>query len=213
MTSSITAEAFAFYTALSAANTKEFWMAHKSDYDQCVREPMAELGRHLEPGFGPVSLFRPYRDVRFSRDKTPYKDHQGMVAEYRNGLAWYLQGSAAGVMVGGGWYRSTPSQVARYRDHVDADDSGTLESLIDDLQAKGYLVDGERLKTRPRGCPADHPRLPLLRHTTLHATRGWSVDDWPARPDQPAAIRSAWSDFRPLMAFLADVVGAPDAIR
>ncbi len=91
----IPAEAFDFYDHLAVDNTKQFWADHKAEYEQFVREPLAELALALEPEFGSAKLYRPYRDIRFSKDKTPYKDHQGCLFAAENGLGWYLQVSAA----------------------------------------------------------------------------------------------------------------------
>jgi uncharacterized protein (DUF2461 family) len=71
-------EAFAFYDGLRADNSKTYWTAHKHVYDECVRGPMQALLDSLAPAFGgEATLFRPYRDVRFSADKSPYKTAQG----------------------------------------------------------------------------------------------------------------------------------------
>jgi uncharacterized protein (DUF2461 family) len=66
-------EAVEFYEGLQADNSKVYWDAHKSVYSDCVRAPMEQLLGELADEFGPGKLFRPYRDVRFSADKTPYK--------------------------------------------------------------------------------------------------------------------------------------------
>ncbi|MGB6108365.1 MAG: DUF2461 family protein, partial [Mycobacterium sp.] len=66
-------EAVEFYEGLAADNSKVFWQEHKAVYDDCVRAPMEQLLAELTDEFGPAKLFRPYRDVRFSADKTPYK--------------------------------------------------------------------------------------------------------------------------------------------
>jgi uncharacterized protein (DUF2461 family) len=68
-------EAVEFYEGLQADNSKVYWAAHKTVYDNCVRAPMEQLLAELADEFGPGKLFRPYRDVRFSADKTPYNDH------------------------------------------------------------------------------------------------------------------------------------------
>ncbi len=70
-------EAFTFYEGLLADNSKPYWTSHKEIYERHVRAPLTELCAELEEEFGAVKLFRPYRDVRFSKDKTPYKTHQG----------------------------------------------------------------------------------------------------------------------------------------
>lgn len=68
-------EALEFYEGLSADNSKTYWTAHKEVYETKVRAPMEELLAALEPEFGSGRIFRPYRDVRFSKDKTPYQTH------------------------------------------------------------------------------------------------------------------------------------------
>ncbi|TAL12327.1 MAG: DUF2461 family protein, partial [Frankiales bacterium] len=70
-------EALVFYEGLEADNTKAYWTDHKALYDRTVKAPMEALLAQLEPEFGPATFFRPYRDVRFSKDKTPYKTHAG----------------------------------------------------------------------------------------------------------------------------------------
>jgi len=87
-----------FYEDLEADNTKSFWNSHKQVYDQSVRAPIEELAAALAPAFGPGKLFRPYRDVRFAKDKTPYKTHQGV---WFGESARYLHVSAAGLFVAG----------------------------------------------------------------------------------------------------------------
>src|SRR3981081_383623 len=66
-------EAIEFYEGLEADNSKAYWQDHKSVYEQCVQRPMKELLAELAPEFGEGKIFRPYRDVRFSADKSPYK--------------------------------------------------------------------------------------------------------------------------------------------
>src|SRR5579862_3685858 len=72
-------EALDFYDGLAADNTKTYWTEHKAVYEDKILRPMAELTEELAAEFGEPKIFRPYRDVRFSRDKTPYKTHIGAV--------------------------------------------------------------------------------------------------------------------------------------
>jgi uncharacterized protein (TIGR02453 family) len=104
-------EAFEFYEGLSIDNTKAYWTAHKATYEEHVRAPMIELMEALEPEFGPAKIFRPYRDVRFSKDKSPYKTNQGAHAT----RGFYFQIDADGLMVAGGMYAPGPEQLQRYR--------------------------------------------------------------------------------------------------
>src|SRR5690606_38424933 len=105
------AEALEFYEGLVADNSKTYWTAHKQTYERDVRAPMEALLAELEPEFGAGKIFRPYRDVRFSADKSPYKDHIG--ATLASG--GYVQLSANGLACGAGMYQMAPDQLARYR--------------------------------------------------------------------------------------------------
>lgn len=103
-----------FYDGLSADNSKAYWADHVEVYRSDVRAPMealiAELTPEFGPGFGEGKVFRPYRDVRFARDKTPYKTHCGGVVEQgRGGGAYYVEVSSAGLRVGGGASTSSPT--------------------------------------------------------------------------------------------------------
>ena len=72
-------EALEFYEGLTADNSKAYWTAHKAVYEDAVLRPMTELVEELAAEFGEAKIFRPYRDVRFSADKSPYKTHIGAV--------------------------------------------------------------------------------------------------------------------------------------
>jgi uncharacterized protein (TIGR02453 family) len=170
------AEALEFYEGLLADNTKSYWTAHKTTYEECVRGPMTELLAELEPRFGAGKIFRPYRDVRFSRDKTPYKTHIGATLE----TGGYLQLSADGLAAGRGRYEMGSEELARWRDAVAADRSGTeLVSIVTAARRKGIeVVAREELKTVPRGYDRDHPRADLLRFKGLIAWRQWPVGAW-----------------------------------
>ena len=92
------AEALEFYEGLAADNSKAYWTAHKDSYERDVYAPMAALLAELEPDFGEGKTFRPYRDVRFSADKSPYKTNIGATV----GDDGYVQLDARGLAVGSG---------------------------------------------------------------------------------------------------------------
>jgi uncharacterized protein (TIGR02453 family) len=197
-------EALDFYDGLEVDNSKTYWLAHKHIYEASVLGPMAELLAELEPEHGETKIYRPYRDVRFSKDKSPYKTAIG--AHAGDG---YIQLSAAGLAAGSGMYGMAPDQIERYRAAVAADASGgALEQVIARLRKQDIEVHGrESLKSAPRGYPPDHPRIELLRHKGLVAWKQWPVEPWLATP----AARNAVADFlvasRPLGQWLADQVG------
>ena len=91
-------EAIHFWEGLEADNSRMYWTAHRQLYEDAVRAPMEALGLACAD-IGPFRIFRPYRDVRFSRDKSPYKTHIGAVTESEGGTAYYVQHSAAGLFV------------------------------------------------------------------------------------------------------------------
>ena len=84
-------DAVEFYRALEESNSREWWVAQKERYAVSVREPMAHLGDVLTEEFGEPKLFRPHRDVRFSKDKSPYKNHQGLFVPTSARMGWYVQ--------------------------------------------------------------------------------------------------------------------------
>ena len=206
----IPAEAFEFYEHLDVDNSREFWTEHKSDYERYVRDPLRELAESLEPDFGPAKLYRPYRDMRFSRDKTPYKDHQGCLFAADNGLGWYLQVSAHGLMVAGGWYSSTGPQVKRFREHITEAGADDIRAALQGLPKAGFTVDGDQLKSRPRGIPDDHPDLDLLRHRTLHATKKWEPEAWMGTKRLRTTVHKSLEKLRPMVVTLAQIVGPPE---
>jgi uncharacterized protein (TIGR02453 family) len=169
-------EALEFYEGLSADNSKAYWTAHLAFYEEQVRGPMEELLAALEPEFGSGKIFRPYRDVRFSKDKSPYKNH--LAAWLAEG--GYVQLSAEGLAAGSGMYQMSPEQLERYRRAVADDSTGEeLTGLIATIERAGLGVLGHgSLKTAPRGYPKDHPRLELLRHKGLVAWKEWEPAVW-----------------------------------
>jgi uncharacterized protein (TIGR02453 family) len=206
----IPAEAFEFYEHLDVDNSREFWTEHKSDYERYVRNPLRELAESLEPDFGPAKLYRPYRDMRFSRDKMPYKDHQGCLFAADNGLGWYLQVSAHGLMVAGGWYSSSGPQVKRFREHITEAGAGDIRTALKGLPKAGFTIDGDQLKSRPRGIADDHPDLDLLRHRTLHATKTWEPEAWMGTRRLQTTVHKALEKLRPMVITLAQIVGPPE---
>lgn len=199
-------QAFEFYDALAANNTRVWWQEHKVDYESHVREPMRALLGELEQEFGAPHLFRPYRDARFSKDKSPIKDHQGGVVKVEDAIAYYVQVSASGLMVAGGWYAPEGAQVARYRDSVVGPAGAELERILRSLK-RSWEVDGRPMKTRPRGIDADHPRLELLRNRALTVSRGYPVEPWLGTRKALTTVRNGWRAMRPLVEWLADYVG------
>ncbi|MDO3650265.1 DUF2461 domain-containing protein [Nocardia mangyaensis] len=195
-----------FYEDLEADNSKTFWAARKQTYDEAVRAPMAALTAELAEEFGQAKIFRPYRDVRFSADKTPYKTHQGAVAGTAPGVGWYVQIGAGGLFVAGGCYMMSATALATLRATIDDEVRGAeLEQILASTTAAGFTIGGDRLRTKPKGYSLDHPRIELLRHKTLTAHRDFGAPDWLDTPATVAEVRRAWTDLRPLVEWFTAV--------
>ncbi|MEI2811589.1 MAG: DUF2461 domain-containing protein [Nocardioides sp.] len=193
-----------FYEDLEVDNSKTFWTAHKDTYDTCVKTPMDALCAELAEEFGAAKMFRPYRDVRFSKDKTPYKTHQGAYIPTGAATGWYVQLSARGVMTGGGFYDADSARLGRVRDAIDADASGAaLARIVATLTDAGWELGGDTLKTAPRGFDTDHPRIGLLRHKSVIFTRQHGFEPVIHTPDLVGVVRADWSELRPFIEWVA----------
>ncbi len=170
------AKAQSFLRDLSANNRKDWFDEHKQTYEEVIREPaldlIEEVGAWFEAANLPYvatakkvggSLSRIYRDVRFSKDKSPYHDHVVLYFSHRGatearpmpGIGIRFDGKAIG-MGAGIWSAPTPV-LNKIRDGIVADPSGWQQVT------KGLTLDGERLKTAPRGYDKQHPLVDDLR--------------------------------------------------
>lgn len=189
-----------FYDDLEVDNTKAFWDAHRSTYDAAVAAPMKALTTTLEDEFGAAKVFRPYRDVRFSKDKTPYKTSQGAFVPRGPSTGYYVQIAASGVLVGVGFYEASPARLASIREAIDVKAHGTqLEQILGDLQSAGWELGGDTLKTAPRGYDIDHPRIELLRHKSITLGKKYGFDPVIHTPALTDRIRADWREATPFI--------------
>jgi uncharacterized protein (TIGR02453 family) len=196
-----------FLEGIERDNSKAYWSAHRDIYHTKVRGPMEALLAELAPEFGEGRVFRPYRDVRFSRDQSPYKTNIAA----RND-AGYFSLSAEVLGVGTGLYMPAPGQLARFRAAVAASRSGSeLTGLVDGLRHKRIEVGAhEVLKSAPRGYPPDHPRIELLRYKGLTAWRQWTVGPWLQRASCKVRIVDFLLETGPLRHWLEAHAGSPE---
>lgn len=199
-----------FYDDLEVDNTRSFWEQHKPTYDADVRAPMVALVASLEPEFArpglPVKVFRPHRDVRFAKDKTPYKTHQGAFVPAGEATGWYVEISARGTRVGAGFYDADGPRLAAIREAMAAEKTGkALERLLKRLEKDGFEISGDRLKTSPRGYDADHPRIHLLRCRQLIANKSYGFDSDAIDAGLLDRVRADWKALRPLVSWLRAV--------
>lgn len=203
--------AFAFYEGLEADNSKAYWVDHKEVYERDVKAPMDALLAELTSEFGESKLFRPYRDTRFSRDKSPYKT--AIAARIGEG---YVQFSADGLFAGAGMYHMAPDQLARFRGAVASEKSGQkLEGVVALLTKACLNVHAmEELKMAPKGYPKEHPRIALLRMKELVAARAWEPAAWLSTAAAKKRVVDVLRATTPLLAWLEANVGPshePDA--
>jgi uncharacterized protein (TIGR02453 family) len=166
---------------------------------------MVALLADLEPEFGTGKIFRPHRDVRFSRDKSPYKTSIAASLE-RGG---YVQLTARGLAAGSGMYMMAPDQLDRYRRAVADDTTGEdLARLIKEAARQKIDIAGhETLRSAPRGYPKDHPRIDLLRNKGLVAWQEWPVAAWLGTARAKDRVVRFLHAAKPLNAWLTDHVG------
>src|SRR4029077_7741098 len=177
-------DAMQFWHELASEMSKEWFAANKQRYQSVWVEPMLTLlgavSRGLRARYRPLALAEPgalriYRDLRFSRDKTPYKTHIAAIirlagdriAEAGN-TALYLQLGVDGEYAGVGCYRFDAARFVRWRRAVVGAPGGALLQLIARLRRKGYEVGGYEYYARvPKGLAPDHPRAELLKYKGL----------------------------------------------
>lgn len=193
-----------FYDDLEMDNSKSFWEAHRDVYKDAVEAPMKALVAALEPEFGTAKVFRPYRDVRFAKDKTPYKTHQGAFVSAGPATGWYVEISARGTRVGAGFYEASGPHLAAIREAMADDKTGqALDRLLKRLEKGGFEIGGDQLKTSPRGYAADHPRIHLLRHKQLFVGRSFGFEADAIGPGLGDRVRADWRALKPLVDWLA----------
>ena len=198
------AEALEFFDRLEEENTKAFWERNKTTYETLVRAPMDELVAELQKEWGKGHVFRPYRDVRFSKDKSPYKTN--IAAVVGDG---YVSLDARGLGAGVGMWQMAPDQLDRFRKAIDDNRTGArLERIVADIRAEGVDAEGHGvLKTAPKGYPKDHPRIELLQYKGLIAWKQWPAGSWLGTKRAKERVVELFRVGKPLNAWLTKNVG------
>ncbi len=192
-----------FYDDLELDNSKSYWDAHRDTYRTAVAEPMAALTEELADEFGAAKIFRPNRDVRFSKDKSPYKTHQGAYVAVSPATGYYVQIGAPGVRVGAGFYEASSTRLAAIRKSIDHDRHGReLEKIVATLESDGWVFGGDVLKTAPRGWDKEHPRIELLRHKTMTVMRDYGFDEVIHTSGLADLVRAHWRETTPFLNWL-----------
>jgi uncharacterized protein (TIGR02453 family) len=199
-------EGIEFFAALAGHNDREWFLAHKDSYERACRAPMQALAAELEPRLGEAWISRINRDLRFAKDRAPYKTH---IAAAMGGR--YIGLSAEGLFVGGGLYKPEPAVLQRLRAAIDDPETGTqLGQIVKSLRRKGYDVKShEVLSSAPRGYDPAHPRIDLLRMKDIYGGRQFAPAPWLATRSALTRIQRVIDDTGPLVEWLqARVTGA-----
>ena len=187
-----------FFIGLELDNSKKYFEANRRIYEESVKAPMVALMGTLEKDFGAGKVFRPNRDIRFSKDKSPYKTN--IAASVGMGhKGGYLSLDARGLMSAAGHYELSPAQLKKYRARVAAPKTGeALASIVGKLEKAGYEIGGEDLKRVPPGWAQDHPRARLLRHKRLYVWKNFGLQPWLGTAAARSKIAKVWTDAGPL---------------
>jgi uncharacterized protein (TIGR02453 family) len=138
--------------------------------------------------------------VRFAKDKTPYKTHQGAFVPKGPSTGYYVQVGAPGVRVGVGFYEASSPRLVSIRDAiVDKRRGGELEEILATMQAAGWELGGDRLKTAPRGFDVDHPRIELLRHKSMTLGKSYGFEPFIHTPELLEHVRADWREATPFV--------------
>jgi uncharacterized protein (TIGR02453 family) len=223
-------EAIQFLAELAANNDRGWFQPRKREYERLLKAPLealvAAVGQRLSARQIPLladparSPFRIYRDVRFSRDKSPYKTNIGASfpwleqqpapgfrlqgeGERRHGVGGYFHLAPGEIFVGGGMWHPEPPRLAAFRAAV-LRDPGTVRALLEDSEFVAWFgsLGGDRLKRVPAGFPADHPEAELLKLKDVVFGRRLS-DAEAFSPDLPDLVADAFQAATPVFRFLA----------
>jgi len=221
----ITPRTFAFLRELAQHNDRQWFAENKQRYLDDVRDPLlqfiAEFGprlkkisRHMvaDPSPAGGSLFRIYRDTRFSHDKRPYKTHAAMTFRHAagrdvHGPVFYLHLEPGMAFMGAGMWRPDSEVLTKIRDAIVQDPQG-WKSVRQHRAFRLDDRDDEALKRVPRGYDPNHPFAVDLRRKSVIASTTFRQSEACA-PSFPAAFAEACRQKAPLMEFLTRVVGLP----
>ena len=210
-----------FLRALKRNNRREWFHARRADYDTHVHAPMLAIVERLAddlprvaPGFvasPKISMFRPWRDTRFSASKVPLKTNVAAVFPYRSlarmeGASLYFEVAPEHVWIGGGLYAPDSPTLHAVRAHI-AERHRELARLVSRPAFKKALgaMQGKQSARMPRGFDPAHPAAEVLRHKQFLAARE-ETHDLAARPDFYKLLLATFQAMAPFVAFLNEPI-------
>ncbi len=203
-----------WFTGLEADNSKAYFTSNRDFFQESIRSQMEALLDELTEKFGgEVKMFRQNRDIRFSRDKSPYKTNTYGIIHGAPGAAQglYASISADGLVAGSGYHMMARDQLERYREAVADDRRGPeLTKLVAKAQKAGLDLWGESLTSAPRGYPKDHERIELLRRKSLTLGSRLKLGRGISRVDGLRFVTRTWRAAAPVTGWLDQHVGASE---
>jgi len=216
-------QTFAFLSSLAKNNTREWFEAHKQDYESLVREPaldfisdMAETMPLISPHFRALpkkaggSLMRVYRDTRFSRDKTPYKTNIGIQFRHEVGKdvhapGYYVHIEPGECFLGVGLWHPEPDVLFKIREGIVKDDKAWIKVRDDRTFRRYYTLEGDSLANAPRGFARDHPMVEDLKRKDFIGLAPLSLQDVASKNFHMLVVER-FKQAGPMMRFLCEAL-------
>lgn len=206
-------DALGFFDDLAANNRRDWFAANKARYETAVKAPakalLAVLGARLEAETGArqtAKLYRIHRDLRFSKDKTPYNTHLHLQwTDAATGICHLFGASRDYVCAGVGAMGFDKPALARWRDRIADARGADFAKLVDRMLDAGLRMDAPALKRVPAPYPQDHPRAALLKRKGIVLWHDLG-DSEQAHPDM--ALEAAFARLGPLRTALAEILAA-----
>ncbi len=200
-----------FLSELALHNTRDWFQDNKDWYDHELKRPAELLLEHMVPVLHKMTdkqvttkLFRPHRDVRFSKDKTPYHQHLHMAwtthSPGRQSIGWFFGISPEYISIGAGMMAFEKDSMIHWRNTIDGPNGVDVVDTLIDLKAQGFRVDEPELKRVPAPYSKDHPRHILLRRKSLTVWR-----DFDEMPDPVETLRSTFKTLMPIAKLLRQI--------
>ena len=216
---SITSDNFEFLKELGLNNNREWFTENKKRYEANLKNIvvfadalLAKMNEHdvLETPTGKKSLFRIYRDVRFSKDKSPYKTHWSgsfrRATQLRRGGYYFHIQPGNQSFIGGGFWEPNKEDLQRIREEIAADPSEMRQILSNPNFIKTFgALQGEQLKTAPKGFDKEHPAIDLLRYKQFIFSRNFT-DKEVLQPNFLEQANQTFQHMRPFFDYMSDVL-------
>ncbi|MEP5613253.1 MAG: DUF2461 domain-containing protein [Cyclobacteriaceae bacterium] len=209
---------FEFLKILDKNNNREWFQSNKDQYTEAHEEMiefadrlLVEMNKHdvIQTDSGKKSLYRIYRDVRFGKDKTPYKTNwagylRRATAERRGG--YYYQVGPKGSFVMGGFFGPNPQDLLHIRRQLEQD-ADPLRNVINSKEFKGFFGEllGAQLKTAPKGFDKEHTNIDLLRYKQFMVRHDFTQKEVFSK-DFHITVANAFVQMRPLFDYMSDIL-------